>query len=118
MTNNHINFNAFVSCRKTRNKEEYTLKANLYFSELIENNVNCKEKFTAKEKGSKTFTVKGGDINTIEIEIIKQVDEFIFSHPLTKGVAMSSLVLKNVSYRGAKVIGQITTWNQIRSKRG
>lgn len=107
MTNEHINFNAFVSCRKTRNKEEYTMTANLYF--------NSREE--GKKLDKKTFIVKGEDFQKLELELINQVDAFIFSHPLTKGVAMSSLVLKNVSYRGFKVLSQITTWNLIRSKK-
>ena len=107
MTNEHINFNAFVSCRKTRNKEEYTMTANLYFNSTEE----------GKKLDKKTFIVKGENIQEIEKSLIDQVDKFIFSHPLTKGVAMSSLVLKNVSYRGFKVLSQITTWNLIKSKK-
>ena len=107
MTNEHINFNAFVSCRKTRNKEEYTMTANLYFNSSVE----------GKKLDKKTFIVKGEDLQKLELELINQVDAFIFSHPLTKGVAMSSLVLKNVSYRGFKVLSQITTWNLIKSKK-
>ena len=107
MTNEHINFNAFVSCKKTRNKEEYTMTANLYFNSTEE----------GKKLDRKTFIVKGENIQEIEKSLIYQVDKFIFSHPLTKGVAMSSLVLKNVSYRGFKVLSQITTWNTIKSKR-
>lgn len=117
MSNNHINFNAFVSCRKTRYKEEYTLKANLYFSELIENSKECKGKFTTKEKGSKKFVVKGSDLRALELDIINQVDKFIFSHPLTQGVAMSSLITKNCTYRSVKLLSQITTWNTIRAKK-
>lgn len=107
MTNEHINFNAFVSCRKTRNKDEYTMKANLYFNSSEE----------GKKLDKESFVVVGSNLNEIEMDLIGKVDNFIFSHPLTKGVAMSSLVLKNMSYRGMKVIGQITTWNTIRSKR-
>lgn len=107
MTNEHINFNAFVSCKKTRNKEEYTMTANLYFNSTEE----------GKKLDRKTFIVKGENIQEIEKSLIAQVDKFIFSHPLTKGVAMSSLVLKNVSYRGFKILSQITTWNTIKSKK-
>lgn len=107
MTNEHINFNAFVSCKKTRNKEDYTMTANLYF--------NSREE--GKKLDKEVFKVKGSNLHEVELDLIAKVDKFIFSHTLTKGVAMSSLVLKNVSYRGCKIIGQITTWNLIRSKR-
>lgn len=103
----HINFNAFVSCRKTRNKEEYIMKANLYF--------NSTEKGKKLEK--KTFTIIGEEIHKIEMDLINQVDKFISSHPLTQGVAMSSLTFKNKSYRGFKVLSQVTTWNLIKSKK-
>ena len=83
------------------------MTANLYFNSTEE----------GKKLDKEVFIVKGENIQEIEKTLIDQVDKFIFSHPLTKGVAMSSLVLKNVSYRGFKVLSQITTWNLIKSKK-
>lgn len=108
-TNIHINFNAFVSCKKTRNKEHYTMTANLYFAKYLE---KCDKKLEKKQ-----FSVNGQNLRQLELELINQVDKFIFSHELTKGVAMSSLVCKNRNYRGIKVLSQISTWNLIKSKK-
>lgn len=100
-----ISFDGFLSFKKYRKQELYTVQLNVYCYLKVEG------------KGIKTqsehFIFESCSLNALQLEANKAFNNFVDNHEFTQGVAMSGTSVKRQRYRGNMVDSCYSNWNLI-----